>query len=135
MARVKLLRTTLFVRAALWALWGLVTGIVPRWLARTVLSQPPLGEYAWVRAAAVMAVVLAMLMVLVAQRLEELWWWSWAFVLLELGTAAVLVLNALAGLPTHAAAWPWWAGGAVSAAFAALLLLALGQIGMRRQPE
>ncbi len=135
MACVRLLRTTLFVRAALWTLWGFAAGIVPRWLVRTVLSQPPLGEYAWLRAAAVMAVVLAMLMVLVAQRLEELWWWSWAFVLLELGTTAVLALNALVGLPKHAAAWPWWTGGGVSAVFAALLLLALGRIGLQRQPE
>ncbi len=62
-------------------------------------EQPPLIDDAWIRALGVIAVVLALLMVLVAQRLEDVWWWAWAFVVLEAGTATVFVLHALFGLP------------------------------------
>ena len=60
-----------------------------RLAGRDVAGQPPLEDLAWLRALGVMAIVLALLMVLVAQRLEDVWWWSWAFVLLEAGTATV----------------------------------------------
>ena len=89
-----LLRRTLKVQAALWLLWSLALGLAPRLVLEDLFSQPILAEYAWVRASAVMGAVLALLMVLVAQRIEELWWWSWAFAVLEVGTATVFAINA-----------------------------------------
>ena len=74
-------------------------GLSPRWVLEDLFGQPVLADYVWVRAAAVMGVVLALLMVLVAQRIDELWWWSWAFAVLEVGTATVFVLNAMFGVP------------------------------------
>ena len=79
------LRRVLNADAALWAVFGLVVGIAPGWLLETVAGQPPLIDDAWIRALGVIAVVLALLMVLVAQRLEDVWWWAWAFVVLEAG--------------------------------------------------
>ena len=114
-------------QAILWAASGVVLALVPRWLLHDVFAQPPMREHAWVRAAGVMAIVLAMMMVLVAQRITEVWWWAWAFALLEAGTASVFALNAAFGLPRDAAGWPWWSLATVNAAFGALVLLGISR--------
>jgi hypothetical protein len=129
---VDLLRRVLIWSAALWALSGIALVVAPGWLIETVLDQTAIGEDAWLRIAGLMAVALAAQMVLVARRLEQLWWWSWTFVLLEVGTATVLLLNALLGLPEGAAAWPWWVLGVGNGAIAALELAALARIGTER---
>ena len=99
-----------------------------------MFDQPPLGEDAWLRLLGVVAIAMAGQMVLVARRVEDLWWWSWSFVLLELGTSAVFVLNALIGVPDGAAVWPWWLLGAVNLGFGALELVALAKAGTERSP-
>ena len=120
------LRRVLSAQAVLWAMFGFVVGIAPGWLLETVAGQPALADDAWVRALGVMAVVLALLMVLVSQRLEDVWWWAWAFVVLEAGTATVFVLHALFGLPRAASAWSWWLLACVNGAVGALDLVGLG---------
>jgi hypothetical protein len=129
---MELLRRLLKVQAALWLVWSLATGLFPRWVLEDLFGQPVLAEYVWVRAAAVMGVVLALLMVLVAQRIDELWWWSWAFALLEVGTATLFAINALFGVPAGAEAWPFWALAIVNAAFGAGLLVGMGIGGQER---
>jgi hypothetical protein len=119
------LQRVLKLQAALWALFGAALIFVPRWLLHDALGQPPMPEHAWIRAMGVMAVVVAMLMVLVAQRVGEVWWWAWSFALLEAGTATVFVLNAAFGLPLGADGWPWWTLGAVNALFGALDLVGI----------
>jgi cell division protein FtsW (lipid II flippase) len=131
---VKLLRRALVWQAALWAAFGLVLVVAPGWVIESVFDQPPLGEEAWLRVSGVMAIALAGLMVLVSHRVEELWWWSWAFVILALASTAVLVLNALVGVPEGAASWPWWALAGVNAGFALIELTALARIGTERPP-
>lgn len=126
------LRRVLKVQAAVWAVVGVLLAAVPVFVVDGLLGQPVPQEGAWLRLAGVMAVVLAMLMVLVAQRVTEVWWWAWAFALLEAGNATVFLLNALFGVPSGAAAWPWWIGGAVSAAFGALDLVGLAFAGAER---
>ena len=96
------LRRVLSAQAALWAVFGFVVGVAPGWLLQTVARQPALTDDAWLRALGVIAVVLALLMMLVSQRLEDVWWWAWAFVVLEAGTATVFMLHALFGLPEGA---------------------------------
>lgn len=120
------LRRVLSAQAALWAVFGFVVGIAPGWLLETVAGQPALTDDAWLRALGVMAVVLALLMVLVSQRLEDVWWWAWAFVVLEAGTATVFVLHALFGLPEDAAAWSWWLLAFANGVVGALELVGLG---------
>ncbi len=120
------LRRVLNAQAALWAVFGFVVGIAPDWLLETVARQPALTDDAWFRALGVIAVVLALLMVLVAQRLEDVWWWAWAFVALEAGTATVFVLHALFGLPEGASTWSWWLLASVNGAVGALDLVGLG---------
>lgn len=123
---MKLLRPVLYAQAALWTGFGLLIAVSPRWLLQTVGGQPPLGDDAWARTVGVTAVVLALLMVLVAQRLDDVWWWAWAFALLEIGVGTLFVFHALLSLPSGAAAWPWWLLGAANTAFAALDLVGLG---------
>jgi hypothetical protein len=120
------LRRVLNAQAALWAVFGFVVGIAPDWLLETVARQPALTDDAWFRALGVIAVVLALLMVLVAQRLEDVWWWAWAFVALEAGMATVFVLHALFGLPEGASTWSWWLLASVNGAVGALDLVGLG---------
>ncbi len=119
------LRRILYVQAALWGLFGVAMAIAPGWLAGTVGGQPAV-DHAWLRALGVMSVVFALLMILVAQRLEDVWWWAWAFVVLEAGTATVFALHALFGLPAGAAAWWWWTLAAVNGLIGTLELVGLG---------
>jgi hypothetical protein len=120
------LRRVLSAQAALWAVFGFVVGVAPGWLLQTVAHQPALTDDAWLRALGVIGVVLALLMMLVSQRLEDVWWWAWAFVVLEAGTATVFMLHALFGLPEGAPTWSWWLLAFVNVAFAALDLVGLG---------
>jgi hypothetical protein len=131
---VKLLRTTLRWQAVLWAVFGLALLVAPAWLVEGVFDQPPLGEDAWLRVAGVLSIAIAGQMVLVGHRVEELWWWSWTFVFLEVGVAVVCLVNALAGLPEGASVWPWWGLGALNAGYAALQIAALAKAGTERSP-
>ncbi len=129
---MKLLRRLLKAQAGLWVLWSLVVGVFPRWVLESVFGQPVLDDYVWLRASAVMGLVLALLMVLVAQRIEELWWWSWAFALLEAGTATVFAINALFGAPEGAPAWPFWMLAALNGVLGAGLLVGMGLGGQEK---
>ncbi len=69
----------------------------------------------WVRIAGVEAIGLAMLMTMVAHRVESLWWWSWSFAIVSISLATVFLLNAAFGLAPGQSAAFWWsfAAGAV----------------------
>lgn len=129
---MKLLRRVLFWQAALWAVFGIVLLLAPGWLVESLFRQPALGEDAWLRAAGVLAIAMAAQMVLVAHRSEDLWWWSWTFVFLDVGTAAVFLLNALVGAPEGSPSWPWWLLGFVNGAFAAMGTAGLAKAGTER---
>ena len=131
---MKPLRLVLRWQAVLWAASGFAVVAAPGWVVEVGLGQPALGEDAWVRLAGVLSIALAAQMVLVARRVEELWWWSWTFVLLEVATALVVVLNALVGLSPDAAAWPLWTRGIVNAGLAGLEIAALAKAGTERSP-
>jgi hypothetical protein len=128
-----LLKRVLYWQAALWACSGVALFTVPGWLVERVLGQPPVGDDVWLRAMGAMAVVLSLLMVLVAHHIDEVWWWAWAFVILEASTAGLFAANALLGLPAGAA-WPWWLIGGVNAVVGALEMVALARVGMERSP-
>ncbi len=131
---MKLLRATLRWQAAFWAVSGLLLLLAPGWLVEVVLDQPPLSRTAWLRLGGVLAIALSAQMVLVGHRVEELWWWAWTFVLLEVGTALVFLLTALLGLPSGVPSWPWWTLGLVNAGFAAVEIAALAKAGTQRSP-
>jgi hypothetical protein len=100
----------------------------------TVFDLPSLPDQGYVRIAGVFAFSLSLLMVLVARRLETLWWFAWAFVLATAGSVIVAVLNALFGLPDGVSPLLWWVFAAVSTAFAVGLLAGLAKTGTERPP-
>ena len=129
---MRLLRRTLYAMAAVWAGCGAVLVIVPRWILVDVFDQPPYPDYAYVRVAGMCSFCLAMLMVITAQRLEEMWVFTWAFVFAAAGTFAVALTNALWGRPTGAGSFVWWLFAAFSLVFGTGLILGLGRTGQER---
>ncbi|HEY3209598.1 MAG TPA: hypothetical protein VGL18_07335 [Actinomycetota bacterium] len=127
------LRRVLYLEAGVWAVSGAALVLAPRFVLMTVFDQPAQGEFAWLRLYGVQAVGLAMLMVLVAHRIEQLWWWSWAFALVTAGTAAIVVLNAAFGLTPHQSSALWWLFAFVTLIFAFALLYGLF-VSSKEQP-
>lgn len=127
-----ILRRVLYIDALGCVLVGVSLAFAPGFMVSTIFGQPAYPDYGVVRLLGVSLFVLALLMVLVAQRIEELWWWSWAFVILEFGGAAVATLEAAFGLPAEAAAWPWWLLALGSWALCFGLLWGLARTGVER---
>ena len=122
---MSVLRRALHAQAAVWAVAGAALLIAPGWIVESVLGQPALGESAWLRMLGAQAVGLAMLMVLVARRLQDLWWWAWAFALVSVATAVIAVLNAAFGLGPGESAVLWWLMGSACLLLAAAILWGL----------
>jgi hypothetical protein len=127
------LRRILYLQAAIWAAGGVALLAAPRFVLVTVLDQSRHQEFAWMRLYGCQSISLAMLMVLVAHRVEHLWWWSWAFAFVTVGTTAVVLLNAAFGLAPHESGVLWWAFGAVGTVFSLGLLFGL-YAASREQP-
>jgi hypothetical protein len=131
---VKLLRRVLLWQAALWAAFGLAIAAVPDTMLVDLFGQAPLADDAFARLAGVGTFCLALNMVLVAQRIEDIWWFSWTFVVLEAGTVAVSLANALGARPAGSGALLWWLLTVVGVAFLALLVAGLAKTGTERPP-
>ncbi len=124
----------MILEAAVWAAGGVAIAVAPRFVLDTMFDLPELPDQGYVRIAGVFAFSLSLLMVLVARRLESLWWFTWAFVLATAGSAVVAALDALFGLPDGASPLLWWVFAAVSAAFTFGLLAGLAKTGTERPP-
>jgi hypothetical protein len=122
------------LQALVWAACGIAITVAPRFVLVTVFELPELPDQGYVRIAGVFAFSLSLLMVLVARRLETLWWFAWAFVLATAGSAIVAALNALFGLPDGVSPLLWWVFAAVSTAFTVGLLAGLAKTGTERPP-
>ena len=129
---MSLLRNVLRWQVRASAVFGLALVFAPGPVVEGAMGQPPLQEDAWVRLLGVAAFALAAQMVLVQRRVEDLWWWTWSFVALEVGVGVVFWLNALLGVPDGAPSWPWWAGAGISFAWAGLDLAGLAKAGTER---
>jgi len=123
---MKLLRRVLYYQAAVWALCGVAIALAPRWVLQTVFDQVPTPDDALARVCGAMSVGLALMMVLVAQKLDDLWWWSWAFALTDAAIVTITALHAVLGLPDGSGALLWWLFAGVHGAFAAALLAGIG---------
>jgi hypothetical protein len=62
----------------------------------------------------------------VAQKVEDLWWWAWAFALTDAAIVTITALHALFGVPDGSGVFLWWSFSGVNAAFAAALLAGIG---------
>jgi hypothetical protein len=127
------LRRVLYLEAGVWAVAGASMALAPRFVLVTLFDQPPQGEFAWLRLYGIQTLGLAMLMVLVAHRIEQLWWWSWAFVLVTAATAGLVVLNAAFGLAPGQSGVLWWLFGFVALVFSFGLLYGMF-VSSREQP-
>jgi hypothetical protein len=121
------------LQALVWAACGIAIALAPRFVLVTVFDLPSLPDQGYVRIAGVFAFSLSLLMVLVARRLETLWWFAWAFVIASAGSAIVAVLNAF-GLPDGVSPLLWWVFAALSTAFTIGLLAGLAKTGTERPP-
>jgi hypothetical protein len=131
---VQLLRRVLLLQALVWAVCGAAIAIAPRFVLVTLFDLPEAPDLGYVRVAGVLSFSLALLMVLISRRLEELWWFAWAFVIAAAGTAIVAALNALFGLPEGASPLLWWLFAGASTAFTIGLLMGLARVGTERSP-
>lgn len=129
-----ILRRVLYLDALLSALLGLGLAAAPGFLLVTVFGQPRYPDDALARILGISLFAVALMMVLVAQRIEDLWWWSWAFVIQGVGVAAVATVHALFGVAEGAASWPWWVLAAVVWALVFGYLWGLARAGVERPP-
>jgi hypothetical protein len=128
---VATLRRTLYLGAAVSAVFGLALAIAPQFSLVTVANQPPYPDYAGARMLGVGAFVFALFMVLVANKIEDVWWWSWAFVIGGGGFALVALTRAITGGEGCAA---WWGTFAANAFFVLSLAWGLAKTGTERSP-
>lgn len=131
---MSVLRRALHAQAVVWAAAGAALLIAPGWIVESILGQPSLGDSAWLRMLGAQAVGLAMLMVLVARRLRDLWWWAWPFALVSVAIALIAVLNAAFGLGPGESAALWWLMGAVCLVLAAGILWGLAITAQQNPP-
>jgi hypothetical protein len=131
---VALLRRVLYLYALFGAVIGVVLVTFPRFLLVDLLGQPGYPDYAWVRLVGTHTLGLALLGVLVGQRVEDLWWWCWAFVAMAFGTAAVTTLHAAFGVPSGADLWPWLVLAGWSWVIAFGLVWGIARAGVERPP-
>jgi hypothetical protein len=131
---MNLLKRVLYWEASTLAVSGLFAALFPRWLLETVFAQPPTPDV-WARVAGVQAVGFAMLAVVIAHRIEELWWASWAYVITGSSVAVVTAGYALFGLPDGTSAVLWWLMAVESVVITAGLLVGLARAGTERDPN
>ena len=129
------LRRVLYLQAAAWAVAGMALAAVPRFVVETVFGQPVPFDPAWLRILGLQAFGLALLMVLVAHRAEELWWWSWAFAMATTGSAAVALLHAAFGVGPGESRASWWVLALVLVGFSLSLLYGLYATARRYEPR
>jgi hypothetical protein len=124
----------LLIQAVVWASCGAAIAVAPRFVLVTVFDLAPLPDTGYVRIAGIFSFSLSLLMILVARRLEQLWWFAWAFVLAAVGSAVVAVLNAAFGLSDGASPLLWWLFAAASTSFSVGLVAGLAKTGTERPP-
>lgn len=136
------LRRVLYAQAAIAAVLGVVLAAVPRLFLETLFDQVPLPEYAWVRLVGIQLLATAMFSVLVAQRVEDLWFWGWAFAIpaalafLVFGATAAVGLECaeVNGVAHCPGALLWWILAAIAGALSAGFVLALARASQDAPP-
>jgi hypothetical protein len=129
---MRLLRRVLSAGAILGFVLSVAVLAAPRLVVEGLLDQPPLSEDVWVRLLGVAGIALASFHVLVLRKLDDLWWWSWTFVLYDGLSTVVIALHAAVGVDQDAAVWPWWLFAATTGAFTVLYLVGIARAGQEK---
>ena len=127
-----LLRRALGVGTVLLLLISIPLMVVPRTIAEDVLGQTAVGDDIWIRLAGAGCLALGLFHVLILRKLEDLWWWCWAFVVFDGSVSVISLSHAAVGMPDGSAAWPWWLLGGATGAFTALYLVGLAEAGQEK---
>lgn len=129
---MSLLRRVLGIGAAALIVIGVPLALIPGTILERVLAQRPLGDDVWIRLFAVALIVIGLFHVLIIRKLDEVWWWCWAFVIFDGVSAVVVIVHAAIGVPEGSAVWPWWLYGAVSGLFAAGYVVGVARAGQEK---
>jgi hypothetical protein len=126
------LRRALGVGAVLLLLFSIPLVVLPRTIAEDVLGQTAVGDDIWIRLSGAGCLALGLFHVLILRKLEDLWWWCWAFVVFDGSVSVISLSHAAVGMPDGSAAWPWWLLGGATGAFTALYLVGLAEAGQEK---
>jgi hypothetical protein len=129
---MSLLRRALGVDAVLVLVLAAPLVVFPRAIVETVMGQGQTPDVVWIRLFGAAGLALALFHVLILRKLDDLWWWCWAFVIFDGLTSLIVILHVSTGLPDGSAAWPWWIFGASSALFMALYVVGLAKAGQEK---
>jgi hypothetical protein len=129
---MSLLRGALGVGAVLLLVISIPLILVPRTIVETIMGQPPTPDDVWIRLVGAGTLAVGLFHVLILRKLEDLWWWCWAFVIFDGLSAVIVIFHATVGLPEGSAAWPWWVFGATSAVFTGLYVVGLARTGQEK---
>jgi hypothetical protein len=129
---MNLLRRALGLGAFLLLVLSVPLVVAPRTIVEEVMGQAASGDDAWVRLFGAAVVALALFHVLILRKLEDLWWWCWAFVVFDGSVSVIALSHAAVGLPSGSAEWPWWLVGSAAALFTALYLIGLAKAGQEK---
>jgi hypothetical protein len=130
---VRALKRVLYAEAALWAAIGLVLAVIPRPVVVGLFGSRAGGALVWHRFLGANVFGLALVMVLVAHRIQEVWWWSWAFAFSSVASAIAALLHSAFGLGSAESRGAWWTASSVLVAFAFGLLYGIF-VASREQP-
>jgi hypothetical protein len=128
-ARMAFLRRVLYWEAAAWTLIGAIAVVAPKFVLVTLLEQVPYPEYSAFRIMGIQAIGISLVAVLIAQRIDDHWWWSWAILFVAAASATVFALTGLLGLPEGSPTWPWWLFSVLALLTAIGLLVGLARAG------
>jgi len=129
---MSLLRRALGVGALLLLVFSAPLVVIPRTIVEGIMGQGQVTDDVWIRLFGAGGIALALFHVLILRKLEDLWWWCWAFVILDGLSALIAIVHVSAGLPDGSASWPWWIFGATSALFTVLYVVGLAKAGQEK---
>ena len=125
------LRRALGLGAVLLLVPAILLIAVPRTIVERFMGHAA-GDDVWIRLTGAACIALALFHVLVIRKLDDLWWWCWAFVLFDGSVAVISLTHAAVGVNEGSAAWPWWILGTTTVGFAALYLVGLARAGREK---
>jgi len=129
---MSLLRGALGVGAVLLVASSAPLVVIPRTIVETIMGQAPAPDDVWIRLFGAAGVALALFHVLILRKLDDLWWWCWAFVIFDALIALIALVHASVGLPDGSAAWPWWVFGVTSAVLTGVFVVGLAKTGQEK---
>ena len=127
-----LLRGALGVGAVLLVASSAPLVVIPRTIVETIMGQAPAPDDVWIRLFGAAGVALGLFHILILRKLDDLWWWCWAFVIFDALIALIALVHASVGLPDGSAAWPWWVFGVTSAVFTGVFVVGLAKTGQEK---